>query len=48
MKIITKYKHIWIALLAAIVIKAAVPPANGLTDIGVNVLAVLVPVFICG
>lgn len=44
MKIITKYKHIWIALLAAIVIKAAVPPANGLTDIGVNVLAVLVPV----
>lgn len=44
MKIVTRYKHIWIALLLAIIIKAVLPPANGLTDIGVNVLAVLIPV----
>lgn len=44
MKIIKQYGHILIAVLLALLIKLCVPAANGLTDLGINVLAVLIPV----
>ena len=36
--------HIIIALLLLIVVKLVVPAENGLTEVGVNVLAVLAPI----
>lgn len=44
MKLIRSYLHYMIAVAAMILIKLFVPPVNGLTAIGVNVLAVLFPV----
>lgn len=44
MKIIKQYVHVLIAAALALLIKLCVPAANGLTDLGVNVLAILIPV----
>ena len=44
MAVLKQYKHYLIALILLLCIKFLVPAANGLTDIGVNVLAVLVPI----
>jgi len=41
---VNRYKHYIIALAIAILILVFVPPANGLTRMGVHVLAVLVPI----
>lgn len=39
-----QYKHILIALVLLLCVKFLVPAANGLTEVGVNVLAVLLPI----
>ena len=44
MAMLKQYKHYIIALILLLCIKFFVPAANGLTDVGVNVLAVLVPI----
>ena len=44
MKILKQYKHYLVALILVLCIRFFVPASNGLTEIGVNVLAVLVPV----
>lgn len=44
MKTLKQYQHPLIAFLIAVLIKLFVPAANGLTEIGVNVLAVFIPV----
>jgi len=38
------YKHYLIALILLLLIKFCVPAANGLTDLGVNILALMVPI----
>lgn len=44
MSIVKEYKHIFIAVILAVAVKLCVPAANGLTTVGVSVLAVLLPV----
>ena len=44
MKALSRYKHPLIALVILLVIRFAVPPVNGLTPVGVNVLALIVSV----
>lgn len=44
MNIWKNYKHIIVALVILLVIKLFLPTGNGLTKVGVNVLAVMIPV----
>lgn len=44
MKFVKTYKHYIVALIMLLLIKLGVPAANGLTDLGVNILALMAPV----
>ena len=44
MKFLKNYKHYLIALILLLLIKCCVPTAYGLTDLGVNILALMVPI----
>ena len=44
MKAAKQYIHVVIALILLVVVKLVVPAENGLTDIGVNVVAILAPI----